>query len=101
MRKRKKKHTLQEYSKKIIAAMILLWFIVAIFGIALTAYQALTSPEYTNIDGLYNFVGYPMTGGIIGYLIKSAVENKQKIKNKQGSVTEEPTDDNEEVIPNG
>ncbi len=99
MKKHVKKRSMREYSKKIIAAMILLWFIVAIFGISLTTYQAITVPEYINAEGLYNFVGYPMTGGIIGYLIKSAVENKQKIKNASDSSL---SDDSEEgMIPNG
>lgn len=83
----KHKHTsqkkkLQEYSKRVLAALIIIWFAVAIFGVIVIAYQLLCMPEYgVNLDGLFTYVGYPMTGGIVTYLIKSAVENRQKIKN--------------------
>lgn len=74
---------MQEYSKRCIAAMIVLWFLIAIFAVGVVVYQLLHtySPEYVTMDSLLNYVGIPMTGGIVGYLIKSAVENKQKIKN--------------------
>jgi hypothetical protein len=71
---------LKEYSKKCIAAMILLWFIVAFFTIGVIVYELIFAPEYLSIDGLLGYVGLPMTGGIVGYLIKSAMENKEKIK---------------------
>lgn len=71
----------REYSKRVLMAMIALWFVVAVFGMLIIAYQLFTTPEYVSIDGLYSYVGVPMTGGIVSYLIKSAIENKQKIKN--------------------
>lgn len=78
----KKKSKLKEYSKKAIAAMIVLWFTVAIFGMIVVIYQLSHSfsPESVSLDSLYNYVGIPMTGGVVMYLLKSAVENKQKIK---------------------
>lgn len=80
---------LREYSKRVIRIMIILWFVTALFGMGVITYQLFMSPEYVNLDGLYEYVGYPMTGGIIGYLIKSAVENKQKIKNAPYAEREE------------
>lgn len=78
----KKKSKLKEYSKKAIAAMIVLWFAVAVFGMVVVIYQLshAYSPESVSLDSLYNYVGIPMTGGVVMYLLKSAVENKQKIK---------------------
>lgn len=78
----RKKSRLKEYSKKAIAAMIILWFIVAVFGMVVVVYQLSHSctPESVSLDALYNYVGIPMTGGVVMYLLKSAVENKQKIK---------------------
>lgn len=78
----KKKSKLKEYSKKAIAAMIILWFIVAVFGMGVIIYQLKHSfsPENVSLDTLFNYVGMPMTGGIITYLLKSAIENNQKIK---------------------
>lgn len=80
--KKLKVSKLKEYSKRCIAAMIVLWFAVALFGIGVNIYQLSHSitPEVVTIDSLYGYVGLPMTGGIIGYLIKSAMENKEKIK---------------------
>lgn len=78
----RKKSRLKEYSKKAIAAMIILWFAVALFGMGVIIYQLLHSytPESVSLDSLFNYVGVPMTGGIVTYLLKSAMENKQKIK---------------------
>lgn len=84
--KKLKSSKLKEYSKRCIAAMIVLWFAVALFGIGVNIYQLknTTTPEVVTVDPLYAYVGLPMTGGIIGYLIKSAMENKEKIK---GNIT--------------
>lgn len=95
---------LKEYSKRCIAAMIVLWFAVALFGIGVNIYQLghTETPETVMIDSLYGYVGLPMTGGIIGYLIKSAMENKEKIKGNVSSneeilsqVYEQEEEDNE------
>ena len=87
-----KNSKLKEYSKRCIAAMILLWFIVAIFGIIVIIFQlkGTMSPEVVTLDALYAYVGLPMTGGIVGYLVKSAMENKEKIKGNISS--------NEEIL---
>lgn len=84
--KKLKRSKLKEYSKRCIAAMIILWFAVALFGIGVNIYQLKNTmtPEVVMVDSLYAYVGLPMTGGIIGYLIKSAMENKEKIK---GNIT--------------
>lgn len=81
-----KKSKLKEYSKRCIAAMIILWFAIALFGVGVNIYQLkhTETPEVVAIDPLYAYVGLPMTSGIIGYLIKSAMENKEKIK---GNIT--------------
>ena len=64
----------KEYSKKAISAMTVLWFAGALFG-AIMVFK-------TNYDlsALLNYIGAPMTAGILGYLLKSAFENKEKIK---------------------
>ena len=83
----------REYSKKVLSLMIILWFAGAIFGMAVIVYQAFAVPEYLTLDSLLNYIGLPMTGGIIGYLIKSAVENKQKIINQPPELENEITED--------
>lgn len=90
--KKLKSSKLKEYSKRCIAAIITLWFVVALFGIGFNVYQLThtQTPEVVDLSALYGYVGLPMTGGIVGYLVKSAMENKIKIK---GSI-----DSNEEII---
>lgn len=70
-----------EYSKRILSAMIALWFAGALFGGVIVTVQAVRDSYYIPLDALLSYIGYPMGGGIIGYLIKSALENREKIKN--------------------
>ena len=72
---KEKKKTLTEFSKKIIAAMIVLWFIGAVYGMV-------TSYIYngTALDSVLLYISLPMSAGTISYLLKSAFENKEKIK---------------------
>lgn len=75
--KQKKK---REYSKLVLTAMIVLWFIGAGFGMMVVLWQLITAAYTVNIGDVLIYIGGPMTGGIVGYLVKSAVENKEKIK---------------------
>lgn len=68
------------YSKRVIAAMIVLWFAGAAFAGIVVSVQLFRKDYTVSIDSLLNYIGMPMTGGIVGYLIKSAIENKEKIK---------------------
>lgn len=77
--KKKKK---REYSKIALTAMIVLWFVGAVFGMAVVVWQLITAAYAVNIGDVLIYIGAPMTGGIVGYLVKSAIENKEKIKKK-------------------
>ena len=70
----------REYSKAAITAMIVLWFVGAVFGMAVVVWQLVTAAYTVNIGDVLMYIGGPMTGGIVGYLVKSAIENKEKIK---------------------
>ncbi len=70
----------REYSKAAITAMIVLWFVGAVFGMAVVIWQLITAAYTVNIGDVLMYIGAPMTGGIVGYLVKSAVENREKIK---------------------
>lgn len=70
----------REYSKAAITAMIVLWFVGAVFGMAVVVWQLVTAAYTVNVGDVLMYIGAPMTGGIVGYLVKSAVENKEKIK---------------------
>lgn len=74
-----KRKTIKQYSKKIINAMVILWFAGAVFGavvivVELICFSTIHLPE------LLTYIGAPMGCGIVGYLAKSAFENKEKIK---------------------
>lgn len=79
----------REYSKKVISAMIIMWFLGAVFGAVVIIVELIAAlggnDSYTysltvHLPELLAYLGAPVTGGIVGYLIKSATENREKIK---------------------
>ena len=70
----------KEYSKKIIRLMVILWFVGALFGMAVVIVQLCTDSYNVSIDAVMNYIGMPVGGGIVSYMLKSAWENKEKIK---------------------
>lgn len=65
---------LKEFSKRVIVAMTLLWFLGAIFG------SVCVWRTQMDLPSLLDYIGNPMSVGILGYLLKSAFENKTKIE---------------------
>ena len=65
---------LKEFSKRVIVAMTLLWFLGAIFG------AVMVWKTQTDLPSLLEYIGNPMSVGILAYLLKSAFENKTKIE---------------------
>ena len=76
----KKKKRVKELSKKALAAMIVLWFIGAAVVIAVVIAQVVRGDLTVNTTDLTTYICTPMTGGVLGYMLKSAIENKEKIK---------------------
>ena len=74
----------QEFSKKFIAVVCLLWVAGALFGAVVVWRQ----PE--QLSYLLEYIGAPMVGGIIGYMAKAALENREKIKNSAANQQQEP-----------
>lgn len=69
--------------------MIALWFAGAIFGAAVIAIEIIGVlrgvDSYSmgltiHLPELLSYIGMPVGGGIVGYLLKSAFENREKIK---------------------
>lgn len=79
-RKPKTKRSMQEFSKKALFSMILLWFIGAAVVIAVVLAQLIRGDYTGSITDLTTYICTPMTGGVLGYMLKSAIENKEKIK---------------------
>ena len=82
----------KEYSKKIINLMIVLWFIGAAFGAIIIAVEIIATLALVegfsmaitiHLPEWLAYIGAPITGGVMGYLIKSAMENKEKIRKSE------------------
>lgn len=71
---------IKQYSKRVVTAMIVAWFIGIAFGMCVIVCQMIRAPDVVSLDGLLTYIGAPMGCGITGYLAKSAFENKEKIK---------------------
>jgi hypothetical protein len=69
-----------EYSKRQISSIVKLWFAGAIFGMCYLVVQLIIAPDMASLDGLLTYIGAPMSCGVVTYLIKSAMENREKIK---------------------
>jgi|GEM_PF-984272 len=77
-RKPKKEKRFVQFSKRCLAAMIVLWFIGALFGFAVVALQVMRGDMTVALSDLLLYIGAPMTGGIVSYMIKSAWEKKKE-----------------------
>jgi multisubunit Na+/H+ antiporter MnhG subunit len=79
-KRKKKKVRFSEYSKKALTAIITMWFFGAIFGCVAVAIQIYQKQQVINLSDVLMYIGTPMTGGVVAYMIKSATENVPKIK---------------------
>ena len=84
-----KKRTFKRFSKRCISAMIVLWFIAAFVCVAVVTVQTVRGDVSVNTSDLVTIVGIPMTGGVLGYMIKSAVEDNRKKDTNENRDTEE------------
>lgn len=83
---------MKNFSKTVIRGMILLWFAGAVFGAVVVVVQLIQSSisgspysqTVVNLPELLSYIGMPVSGAIVGYLAKSAFENREKIKNNPG-----------------
>ena len=70
-----------QFSKRCLAAMIFAWFVGALFGFAVVSVQVLRGDGNVALSDLLLYIGAPMTGGIVSYMIKSAWEKNAKGEN--------------------
>lgn len=88
--KAKRVQKLTEFSKRTIVALTVMWFIGALLGAVVVIVQTARGDCNVALSDLLLYIGAPMTSGIVTYLLKSAYENKEKIKN--GAAGGEPPD---------
>lgn len=65
----------REFAKNFVAVLCFIWIMGALYG----AVIVWRKPE--QLPYLLEYIGAPMVGGIIGYMAKAALENREKIKN--------------------
>ena len=88
--KKLRKKNFVRFSKKCITAMIILWFAAALTCIGVVIVQLVRGDMTVNTADLVTVVGIPMTGGVLGYMIKSAIEdNKKKKDNTEENINEQ------------
>ena len=78
----RKNKSFKRFSKKCITAMVVLWFIAALVCMGVVVTQLLRGDGMVNTSDLVTVVGIPMTGGVLGYMIKSALEDNRKKVNE-------------------
>lgn len=71
---------IKQYSKRVVTAMIVAWFVGIAFGMGVIVWQMIRAPDAVSLDSLLTYIGAPMGCGIAGYLAKSAFENREKIR---------------------
>lgn len=64
----------REFSKNFVAILCFLWIAGALFG------GVIVWDHPDQLSYLLEYIGAPMVGGIIGYMAKAALENREKIK---------------------
>ena len=74
----------REFAKNFVAVLCFIWIMGALYG----AVIVWRKPE--QLPYLLEYIGAPMVGGIIGYMAKAALENREKIKNSAVNQQQEP-----------
>lgn len=83
-----KKIGLKEFSKKVIVAITVLWFIGAIYAAVI-----IWRNNY-GLEALLSYIGAPVAGGVISYMLKTAFENKEKEKTRAAGLNNCESQDN-------
>ena len=59
--------------------MTVFWFAGAVLG-AVIAWNAADRGDTSALSPVLLYIGAPMSGGVVSYMVKSAGENKEKIR---------------------
>lgn len=75
-------HRTREYSKRLLTGLVIAWFAGMLYGMVFCLLQWRETPDNTSIAELLTYIGAPMSCGVVGYLIKSAMENRIKLRRR-------------------
>ena len=78
---------IREFSKCVVSAMVLLWFVGALYG------GIIVWRSGYGLEALLQYISAPVMGGILGYMVKAAFENREKIRRASN---EKPSQNGEE-----
>jgi hypothetical protein len=70
----------RQYSKRLIAALLVAWGIGAIVGGVYEFIRLIIAPETASMDAFYIYLAAPLTCGIPSYIIPNIFLNKEKVK---------------------
>lgn len=70
----------RQYSKRILAVLLVLWGVGAVIGAVYEFIRLHVSPETASMDSFYIYLAAPLTCGIPSYIIPNIYLNIQKIK---------------------
>lgn len=81
------KNHLKEFSKRVIVWLVIAYFIVLLFGLIYYSYW-LFKGNVVDITPMFDYTKTIMLGGLLGYLLKAAFENTEKIKKSHRNSSE-------------
>ena len=85
----KRTRRMREYSKRLLAGLVIAWFAGMLYGMVFCLLQWRVTPDNTSIAELLTYIGAPMSCGVVGYLIKSAMENRIKLRKEYDDAGED------------
>lgn len=85
-------HRTREYSKRMLTGLVAAWFIGMVYGMVFCLLQWRVTPDNTSIGELLTYIGAPMSCGVVGYLVKSAMENRIKLQKTRSHIDGGDTD---------
>ena len=79
---RSEAHRTREFSKRLLTGLVIAWFAGMLYGMIFCMLQWRATPDNTSIAELLTYIGAPRSCGVVGYLIKSAMENRIKLRRR-------------------
>jgi len=70
----------RQYSKRLIAALLIMWAIGALIGAVYEFIRLRISPETASMDAFYIYLAAPFSFGIPSYVIPNIYLNREKVK---------------------
>lgn len=70
----------KQYSKRLIAALLIMWAIGAVIGVIYEFIRLYAFPETASMDSFYIYLAVPLSCGIPSYVVPNIFLNREKVK---------------------